>query len=83
MTIGVRPEHLTVEGGGALKLRGSIDLIERLGETGYAHVATQHGNPLIAEVRGDIAKKPGEAVTLAADADHVHLFDGEGVRVVQ
>ena len=81
-TIGVRPEHLAVEGGGALKLRGNIDLIERLGETGYAHVATAHGSSLIAEVRGDIARRPGEAVVLSADPEHVHLFDGEGIRVV-
>jgi ABC-type sugar transport system ATPase subunit len=81
VTIGIRPEHLHVEGAGALKLRGTVDLVERLGETGYAYVTGGDGKPLTAEVRGDISRKPGEVITLSAEARHVHLFDSEGRRV--
>jgi ABC-type sugar transport system ATPase subunit len=81
VTIGIRPEHLKVEERGALKLKGTVDLIERLGETGYAYVTGVSAKPFIAEVRGDIARKPGQSITLSADPEHVHLFDGEGRRI--
>ena len=38
VTLGCRPEHMTLDSSGALKLQGTIDIIERLGESGFAHV---------------------------------------------
>ncbi len=66
---------------GDLKLEGRIDIVERLGETGYAHVSTGSGRPIIAEVRGGRTGEPGQAVTLTATLGHTHLFDEAGQRI--
>jgi ABC-type sugar transport system ATPase subunit len=81
VTLGVRPEHLDLGDKGDLKLEGRIDIVERLGETGYAHVSTGSGKPIIAEVRGGAAGEPGQTVTLSATLGHTHLFDEAGQRI--
>jgi ABC-type sugar transport system ATPase subunit len=81
VTLGVRPEHLDLSDKGDLKLEGRIDIVERLGETGYAHVSTGSGKPIIAEVRGGKTGEPGQAVTLSATLGHTHLFDEAGQRI--
>jgi ABC-type sugar transport system ATPase subunit len=81
VTLGVRPEHLDLSGKGDLKLEGRIDIVERLGETGYAHISTGSGRPIIAEVRGGKTGEPGQAVTLSATLGHTHLFDEAGQRI--
>jgi multiple sugar transport system ATP-binding protein len=81
VTLGVRPEHLDLSGKGELKLEGRIEIVERLGETGYAHISTGSGRPLIAEVRGGKTGEPGQGVTLSATLGHTHLFDEAGRRI--
>jgi len=81
VTIGVRPEHLSVEGPGAFKIAGAVELVERLGETSYAHVRIAEGIALIAEMRGRDAPKAGDPITLGADDRDLHLFDENGERI--
>jgi ABC-type sugar transport system ATPase subunit len=81
VTIGVRPEHLSVEGPGAFKIAGAVELVERLGETSYAHVRIAEGIALIAEMRGRDAPKAGDPITLSADDRDLHLFDENGERI--
>jgi ABC-type sugar transport system ATPase subunit len=80
VTLGCRPEHITLKGKGALKLKGTIDIIERLGETGFAHLRLNSGNTIIAEVRGDPGIKSGATASISLDADHLHIFDARGNR---
>ena len=81
VTLGCRPEHMTLGGTGAFKLNGTIDLIERLGESGFAHVRLPSGQTVIAEVRGDPGIGSGQRATLAFTADHLHVFNAEGLRL--
>ena len=81
VTLGCRPEHMTLGGAGAFMLNGTIDIIERLGESGFAHVRMASGQTVIAEVRGDPGTSSGQAATLTFDADHLHLFNAEGQRL--
>ncbi|MEQ1524557.1 MAG: sn-glycerol-3-phosphate ABC transporter ATP-binding protein UgpC, partial [Aestuariivirga sp.] len=74
VTLGCRPEHMTLGGTGTLKLNGAIDLIERLGESGFAHVRVPSGQSLVIEVRGDPGFHSGDAVTISLEAKHLHLF---------
>ena len=80
VTLGCRPEHMTLGGTGMLKLNGTIDLIERLGESGFAHVRLPSGQSLVIEVRGDPGFHSGDAVTISLEAKHLHLFDALGHR---
>ena len=81
VTLGCRPEHMTLGGAGAFTLKGTIDIIERLGESGFAHVRMASGQTVIAEVRGDPGTSSGQAATLTFDVDHLHLFSAEGQRL--
>ena len=81
VTLGCRPEHMTLGGSGTFKLNGMTDLIERLGESGFAHVRLPSGQTVIAEVRGDPGTSSGQTATLTFDADHLHLFNAEGQRL--
>jgi len=81
ITLGCRPEHMTLGGTGTFRLKGTIDIIERLGESGFAHVRMATGQTVIAEVRGDPGTSSGQAASLTFDADHLHLFNAEGHRL--
>ncbi|MGQ0486320.1 MAG: ABC transporter ATP-binding protein [Hyphomicrobiales bacterium] len=81
VTLGCRPEHMTLGGPGKLKLTGSIDIIERLGESGFAHIHLPSGPTIIAEVRGDPKHGSGDRIEVALDASQLHLFSAEGMRI--
>ncbi|HUA54537.1 MAG TPA: sn-glycerol-3-phosphate import ATP-binding protein UgpC, partial [Candidatus Sulfotelmatobacter sp.] len=75
VTVGVRPEHLTVAPAGGLSLK--VDLVEALGADTivYGRLPSEVG--LIARLPGSTTVKLGDTVPLAAAADSLHLFDSE------
>ncbi len=77
VTVGIRPEHLVVSGRKDAMLSGTVELVERLGETGYAHVAAD-GKTWIAEIRGEAAVEAGKTAYFKADEKNIHLFDAAG-----
>jgi ABC-type sugar transport system ATPase subunit len=81
VTLGCRPEHMILGGSGELKLKGNVDIIERLGETGFAHIRLNSGHTIIAEVRGDPGIKSGDATSISLDAKHLHMFGANGQRL--
>ncbi len=82
VTLGFRPEHMTLGGTGKFALTGIIDIIERLGESGFAHVRLPSGQTIVAEVRGDPGVRSGDTVRIGLDARHLHVFDERGHRMV-
>ena len=80
VTLGCRPEHIKLGGKGQLKLNGTVDIIERLGETGFAHIGLNSNHTIIAEVRGDPGILTGAVTSVTLDQDHLHLFDEGGDR---
>ncbi|MBI3673954.1 MAG: TOBE domain-containing protein, partial [Rhizobiales bacterium] len=81
VTLGCRPEHMRLGGDGTLALKGTVDIIERLGETGFAHIRMATGQTIIAEVRGDPGTSPGASATLSLAPAQLHLFDASGQRL--
>ncbi len=73
VTIGLRPEHLEMTEGQALK----IDLIEHLGGTSYMHLETQAGNKLIVEARAARDRNRGAAVGVTITGGRAYVFDRE------
>ena len=73
ITLGIRPEHLTL-GGGDLAL--TVDLIEPLGSATLVHgrVVGQDSETIIVSVPGVVA--PTETVAVSVQQEHVHIFDG-------
>ena len=81
LTVGVRPEHLAQGTSGPFVAEGVVELVERLGESSFAHVRRADDRLLVAEVRGRETPTPGERMTLIAAAQDVHVFDASGLRV--
>ncbi|MEM1373386.1 MAG: sn-glycerol-3-phosphate ABC transporter ATP-binding protein UgpC [Pseudomonadota bacterium] len=70
--LGMRPEHITIERGGATH---RVDLTEALGGVSYAYLMAENGERLIVEERGEDRVKAGETVGITFDADQARLFD--------
>ena len=81
LTIGVRPEHLAIGDRGDFLTSGTVELVERLGEASFAHVARADKKRLVVEIRGRETPKIGDVVTFAAGMRDVHVFDKGGRRV--
>jgi ABC-type sugar transport system ATPase subunit len=79
LTVGVRPEHLG--SGGEFSTSGAVELVERLGESSYAHVRTAEDKLIVAEIRGRDTPTPGHNATFAAPLQDVHLFGAEGQKL--
>ncbi|MNE52136.1 Maltose/maltodextrin import ATP-binding protein MalK [compost metagenome] len=83
VTLGIRPEHLNLAQQGDCTLQVTADVSERLGSDTFCHVVTASGEALTMRVRGDLASRFGEQLSLHLDAEHCHLFDAEGVAVTR
>ena len=78
VTLGCRPEHIQFGAEGKMQLNGKVDIIERLGEIGYAHVSLPNGQTIVAQVNGEPGLGSGEAVTVALSPRHIHIFAADG-----
>lgn len=87
VTLGVRPEHLTLRAGGddsaatALTLTREVVLTERLGEQTYVHLDASDGRTLIAKVAGDARVERGARMAFGAPASACHLFGDDGFAI--
>ena len=81
VTIGVRPEHLRIAGQGPFVTSGVVELVERLGESSFAHVRRGDDKMLVVEVRGRETPAVAETVTFRAPLQDIHVFDAAGHRL--
>jgi lactose/L-arabinose transport system ATP-binding protein len=78
LRVGVRPEHMRLVEGDALK----VDLLEHLGGVSYVHLLTGDGQRLIAEARNMRGGRPGATVGVEVAPDDAFFFDpASGLRV--
>ncbi len=78
-TVGIRPEHLTVQAGGAIK--GVLKHSERLGNETFAYVQSAELGEITARMDGTLPLEPGGAIELGFASEHLYRFDGAGKRV--
>jgi ABC-type sugar transport system ATPase subunit len=78
VSLGFRPEHCALAKTG---IAATVDLIERLGETGYAHCTAGNGQTILVEVKGDPGTEPGARVKIMPREQHIHIFGEDGVRL--
>jgi multiple sugar transport system ATP-binding protein len=77
LVLGVRPENLRVAEQGPL--RGSVELVEFLGERTLAHLKLDDGGALIVTVpAGVVSPRIGDQVSVSVDVAEAHLFDEAG-----
>jgi multiple sugar transport system ATP-binding protein len=80
VTVGLRPEHLSVVSLGEASLRLPVAVIESTGSMTYVTTAT---SPEITVVEtGRTAAKAGDDVGVRIEAAHVHLFDRQSEKAI-
>lgn len=75
--VGVRPEHLTIAPAGTGQLRGTIELIEALGNETLIHVNLGSAMIIVRQYERTTSQV-GEQVGVQFDASQLHRFDKEG-----
>jgi ABC-type sugar transport system ATPase subunit len=76
VTLGLRPEHVAVEGGE--RLPGRVDVVEQLGESHFVHLDLSDGQRLIARAQGDAPVRAGQGVEIGVNGGDCHLFRDDG-----
>jgi sn-glycerol 3-phosphate transport system ATP-binding protein len=79
ITVGVRPEHLTLRpqsGAGDRALDVTVELVEALGADTLVHCRLGADNgALLARLPGGVLVKPNDRLVLGVEPEAVHLFD--------
>lgn len=79
--IGVRPEHLTAstESG---TWKGVVSVSEHLGSDTFLHVHdTGLAETITVRVGGEFGVRHGDTVYMTPEADKIHRFDDQGLRI--
>ena len=80
-TIGIRPEHLSVSKTEGI-WKGRVGVAEHLGSDTFIHVHdTALMDMMTVRITGDIQVKHGDTIYLTPDADQIHRFNAEGLRI--
>jgi len=78
ITLGIRPEHLMLDGAASGGFPIRVELAEMLGADTIVHGRLGEGGPtLLARLPGSVRIAMGDRLTLAADPAQVHLFDAD------
>jgi multiple sugar transport system ATP-binding protein len=75
LTLGIRPEHLSISVPATKNLPVQVDLVEALGNDTYLSVSLAEASSLQVRVPPDQFVQIGDQLWLSIAADKVHLFD--------
>ena len=77
LTLGIRPEHLSISAAAPKNLPVRVELVEALGSETYLSVSLvgEDSTPLQVRIEPDRAVRVGEQLWLAIAPDKLHLFD--------
>jgi ABC-type sugar transport system ATPase subunit len=78
-TFGVRPEDLEIATGEDAIFRGTIDIVEHLGEVTLIYVDIGTEEPIVAKLENDIPFAKGDPIALTSALKHLQVFDEKGV----
>ena len=76
-TLGIRPEHLSIDPQGPLV--ATVDVVEVLGAETIVHAHLQSNTPVTVSLRGISGVKQGAQIRLAFDSRFAHVFDENGM----
>jgi ABC-type sugar transport system ATPase subunit len=74
VTLGIRPEHLVVNGDADGSWESKVFVVEKLGDVTYLYLE-KDGEPLVAETEGHSEIKVGDTVKVGFPAGRCQLFD--------
>ncbi|SHI65437.1 ABC transporter ATP-binding protein [Wenxinia saemankumensis] len=79
-TLGIRPEHLSLEPTGLPPLEAELTVIERLGSDTNLFCEVPGIGTVLARVPGNVDLSAGAPLSLSPRPDRLHPFDAQGVR---
>ena len=80
MSVGIRPEHFAATGKSSIDAR--IEVVENLGSTSYAYVASAAGEAMTVELPNGTEPQAGDMVTFHFNPADCFLFDRDsGLRL--
>jgi ABC-type sugar transport system ATPase subunit len=81
VSVGVRPEHVSIGQGGDASAEGVVSLVEYLGSEIFVYVGLPSGATMLVKVPGQEQHRNGERVTLSIRARDAHYFGADGRRI--
>jgi multiple sugar transport system ATP-binding protein len=75
LTLGIRPEHLTLSVPAPKNLSVKVELVEALGNDTYLSVSLPEASTLQVRIPPDQFVRIGERIWLSITVDKIHLFD--------
>jgi multiple sugar transport system ATP-binding protein len=81
LTVGIRPEHLTLSEAG-IGLKGRVRLAEHLGAETMLYVELEGGTEAIVRADGLCKARPGDTVGLGLNPAACHIFGPDGAAIV-
>jgi multiple sugar transport system ATP-binding protein len=78
VTVGVRPEHLRVDGSGDGRLTGRVVTAEQLGAESWIYLDVGQPDLLVVKAGADSGAKPGDSMSVGVPAAACYLFDEQG-----
>ena len=78
LTLGIRPQALSLAGTEGGALRGTVQLVEQLGDQSIVDLRSPQGTRFMAVLPPDAELEMGEQIDLAFDMDKALLFGADG-----
>jgi len=79
VTLGVRPEHLSVASGAEVDFRGRVEIVEKLGAESLAYLQTGFAaEPVTIRIPEQAVVRPGDELGVRIERARVHLFGETG-----
>jgi multiple sugar transport system ATP-binding protein len=78
VSLGIRPEHLSIVGPGAGTVEATVDVLEYLGADTFLIVDAGSAGRLTVRSDGPTDLKPGDKIGLTLSERDTHHFDGDG-----
>lgn len=78
LSLGLRPEHVTVAANGEALADARVMLVERLGDRSFVYAQLADGLEVIAQDTGFTRLRTGDRIGLRVDGTAAHLFDADG-----
>ena len=81
LTLGIRPEHMSLGGTGEGVLKGKVRVAEYLGSETMFYVSLADGSEISVKADGLAAQKAGDAIAMKLPVAACHLFDKDTLAI--
>ncbi|WDR07442.1 sn-glycerol-3-phosphate ABC transporter ATP-binding protein UgpC [Devosia rhodophyticola] len=81
VSLGIRPEHIQIATNGPGQCQGEVEIVERLGSDTMIYTNVSGWGLLVTRLNGTMDIKIGDAIALAFDQPHIHLFNDTGAAI--